>query len=129
MSMISEFKEFIAKGNVMDLAVGVIIGAAFQKIVDSAVNDLIMPFVGVALGGRDFTSMFVVLQDGAKAPGPYASLAEARAAGAAVFAYGNFFTQLMMFLILAWIVFLMVKAVNRMRRNQPIVVAVVETKN
>ena len=118
MSMLSEFKEFIAKGNVMDLAVGVIIGAAFQKIVDSAVNDLIMPFVGVVLGGRDFTSMFVVLEDGAKAAGPYASLAEARAAGAAVFAYGNFFTQLIQFLILAWIVFLMVKAVNRMRRGR-----------
>lgn len=129
MSMLGEFKEFIAKGNVMDLAVGVIIGAAFQKIVDSAVNDLIMPFVGLALGGRDFTSMFVVLEEGAKTPGPYASLAEARAAGAAVFAYGNFFTQLIMFLILAWIVFLMVKAVNRMRRNQPVVVAVVETKS
>ena len=127
MSMLSEFKEFIAKGNVMDLAVGVIIGAAFQKIVDSAVNDLIMPFVGVVLGGRDFTSMFVVLEDGAKAAGPYASLAEARAAGAAVFAYGNFFTQLIQFLILAWIVFLMVKAVNRMRRARP-VVTVVETK-
>jgi large conductance mechanosensitive channel len=129
MSMLGEFKEFIAKGNVMDLAVGVIIGAAFQKIVDSAVNDLIMPFVGLALGGRDFTSMFVVLEEGAKVAGPYASLAEARAAGAAVFAYGNFFTQLFQFLILAWIVFLMVKAVNRVRRNQPVVVAVVETKN
>ena len=121
MSMLSEFKEFIAKGNVMDLAVGVIIGAAFQKIVDSAVNDLIMPFVGVALGGRDFTSMFIVLQDGAKAAPPYASLAEARAAGAAVFAYGAFLTQLMQFLILAWIVFLMVKAVNRMRRTTPVI--------
>jgi large conductance mechanosensitive channel len=118
MSMLSEFKEFIAKGNVMDLAVGVIIGAAFQKIVDSAVNDLIMPFVGVVLGGRDFTSMFVVLQEGAKTAGPYASLAEARAAGAAVFAYGAFLTQLIQFLILAWIVFLMVKAVNRMRRGR-----------
>jgi large conductance mechanosensitive channel len=121
MSMLSEFKEFIAKGNVMDLAVGVIIGAAFQKIVDSAVNDLIMPFVGVVLGGRDFTSMFVVLQDGAKAPAPYASLVEAREAGAAVFAYGAFLTQLIQFLILAWIVFMMVKAVNRMRRNTPVV--------
>ena len=121
MSMISEFKEFISKGNVMDLAVGVIIGAAFQKIVDSAVNDLIMPFVGVALGGRDFTSMFVVLKDGAKTPGPYASLAEARDAGAAVFAYGSFLTQLMMFLILAWIVFMLVKAVNRMRRTSPVI--------
>lgn len=117
MSMLSEFKEFIAKGNVMDLAVGVIIGSGFQRIVDSAVNDLIMPVVGYALGGRDFTSMFVVLQDGAKAASPYASLAEARAAGAAVFAYGAFLTQLMMFVILAWIVFMMVKAVNRMRRT------------
>jgi large conductance mechanosensitive channel len=120
MSMIGEFKEFIAKGNVMDLAIGVIIGAAFQKIVDSAVTDLIMPFVGVVLGGRDFTSMFVVLEDGAKVAGPYASLAEARAAGAAVFAYGNFFTQLIQFLILAWVVFLMVKAVNRVRRDRPL---------
>jgi large conductance mechanosensitive channel len=121
MSMLGEFKEFIAKGNVMDLAVGVIIGAAFQKIVDSAVTDLIMPFVGVVLGGRDFTSMFVVLEDGAKVAGPYASLAEARAAGAAVFAYGNFFTQLIQFLILAWVVFLMVKAVNRVRRDRPVI--------
>lgn len=121
MSMLSEFKEFIAKGNVMDLAVGVIIGAAFQKIVDSAVNDLIMPFVGVALGGRDFTSMFIVLEEGTKVPGPYASLVEARAAGAAVFAYGAFLTQLMMFIILAWIVFMLVKAVNRMRRTTPVV--------
>ena len=121
MSMLSEFKEFIAKGNVMDLAVGVIIGAAFQKIVDSAVNDLIMPFVGLALGGRDFTSMFVVLEEGAKVPGPYASLVEARAAGAAVFAYGSFLTQLMMFIILAWIVFMLVKTVNRMRRQTPVV--------
>ena len=86
--MLSEFREFIAKGNVMDLAVGVIIGAAFQKIVDSLVNDLVMPVVGFALGGTDFTSMFVILREGAKAPAPYASLAEAKAAGAAVFAYG-----------------------------------------
>jgi len=116
--MLNEFKEFIAKGNVMDLAVGVIIGAAFQKIVDSLVNDLVMPVVGYALGGTDFANMFMVLQDGAKAA-PYAALAEARAAGAAVFAYGSFLTQVLQFLILAWIVFLMVKAVNRMRRAEP----------
>jgi large conductance mechanosensitive channel len=115
--MLSEFREFIAKGNVMDLAVGVIIGAAFQKIVDSLVNDLVMPVVGFALGGTDFSSMFVILREGAKAPAPYASLAEAKAAGAAVFAYGAFITQVVQFLILAWIVFLMVKAVNRMRRT------------
>ncbi len=115
--MLSEFKEFIAKGNVMDLAVGVIIGAAFQKIVDSLVNDLVMPVVGFALGGTDFTNLFVVLREGTKAAAPYASLAEAKVAGAAVFAYGSFVTQVVQFLILAWIVFLMVKAVNRMRRT------------
>ena len=117
--MLSEFKEFIAKGNVMDLAVGVIIGAAFQRIVDSLVTDVIMPVVGLVTGGTDFTNMFTVLRDGAKAAGPYASLADARAAGATVIAYGAFVNQIIQFLILAWVVFLMVKAVNRMRRNNP----------
>ncbi len=115
--MLGEFKEFIAKGNVMDLAVGVIIGAAFQKIVDSLVNDLVMPIAGFALGGTDFTNMFLVIRDGADAAGPYASLVDARAAGAAVFAYGSFLTNVVQFLILAWVVFLMVKAVNRVRRT------------
>jgi large conductance mechanosensitive channel len=115
--MLNEFKEFIAKGNVMDLAVGVIIGAAFQKIVDSLVNDMVMPIVGLVLGGTDFTNMFVLLKDGAKVAGPYASLADAKTAGAVAFAYGAFITQVVQFLILAWVVFLMVKAVNRMRRT------------
>lgn len=114
--MLSEFREFIAKGNVMDLAVGVIIGAAFQRIVDSLVNDIVMPVVGFALGGTDFTNLFAVMREGVKAPGPYASLAEAKAAGAAVFAYGSFVTHVVQFFILAWIVFLMVKMVNRLRR-------------
>jgi large conductance mechanosensitive channel len=118
--MLSEFKEFIAKGNVMDLAVGVIIGAAFQRIVDSLVTDVIMPVVGLAMGGTDFTNMFTVLRDGVKAAGPYASLAEAKAAGATVIAYGAFVNQVIQFLILAWVVFLMVKAVNRMRRTPPV---------
>ena len=117
--MLSEFREFIAKGNVMDLAVGVIIGAAFQRIVDSLVTDVIMPVVGLVTGGTDFTNMFTVLRDGAKAVGPYASLADAKAAGATVIAYGAFVNQIIQFLILAWVVFLMVKAVNRMRRNNP----------
>ena len=117
MSIVSEFREFIAKGNVMDLAVGVIIGAAFQKIVDSLVSDVVMPVVGLALGGTDFSNMFVVLREGGKAPAPYASLVEARAAGAAVLGYGAFVTQVVQFLILAWVVFLMVKAVNRLRRT------------
>ena len=115
--MLSEFKEFIAKGNVMDLAVGVIIGAAFQRIVDSLVTDVIMPVVGLATGGTDFTNMFTVLRDGAKLAGPYASLAEAKAAGATVIAYGAFVNQVLQFLILAWVVFLMVKSINRLRRT------------
>jgi len=115
--MLSEFKEFIAKGNVMDLAVGVIIGAAFQRIVDSLVTDVIMPVVGLATGGTDFTNLFTVLRDGAKLAGPYASLAEAKAAGATVIAYGAFMNQVLQFLILAWVVFLMVKAINRLRRT------------
>ena len=118
--MLNEFREFIAKGNVMDLAVGVIIGAAFQKIVDSLVNDMVMPIVGLVTGGTDFTNMFVLLKDGAKTAGPYASLADAKAAGAVAFAYGAFITQVVQFLILAWVVFLMVKAVNRMRRTEPV---------
>jgi large conductance mechanosensitive channel len=117
--MLSEFREFIAKGNVIDLAVGVIIGAAFQRIVDSLVTDVVMPVVGLATGGTDFTNMFTVLRDGLKMPGPYASLAEAKAAGATVVAWGAFVTQVLQFLILAWVVFLMVKAINRTRRSMP----------
>ena len=116
MSFATEFREFAVKGNVMDLAVGVIIGAAFQKIVDSLVTDVVMPVVGLLLGGTDFSNMFVLLREGAKAPAPYASLAEAKAAGAAVLGYGAFVTQVVQFMILAWVVFLMVKAVNRLRR-------------
>ena len=118
--MLGEFKEFIAKGNVIDLAVGVIIGVAFQRIVDSLVTDVVMPVVGLATGGTDFTNMFTVLRDGLKGPGPYASLAEAKAAGATVIAWGAFVTQVIQFVILAWVVFLMVKAINRVRRQQPV---------
>lgn len=117
--MLREFREFIAKGNVIDLAVGIIIGVAFQRIVDSLVTDIVMPVVGLVTGGRDFTQLFVVLRDGLKVPGPYASLAEAKAAGATVIAYGMFVTEIVQFLILAWVVFLMVKAINRMRRETP----------
>ncbi|MDK1493292.1 large conductance mechanosensitive channel protein MscL [Sinorhizobium sp. 7-81] len=111
--MLNEFKEFIARGNVMDLAVGVIIGAAFSKIVDSVVNDLVMPIVGAVTGGGfDFSNYFIPLSANVTAP----SLAAAREQGA-VFAYGNFITVLINFLILAWIIFLMIKAVNRMRAS------------
>ncbi|MEO7133452.1 MAG: large conductance mechanosensitive channel protein MscL [Vicinamibacterales bacterium] len=122
--MLSEFREFISKGNVMDLAVGVIIGAAFQRIVDSLVNDVVMPVVGLATGGTDYSNQFIVLRDGVKAAAPYASLADAKAAGATVVAYGSFVGHVIQFVILAWVVFLMVKAVNRLRRNQPTVVVV-----
>ena len=110
MSMVSEFKEFIAKGNVLDLAVGVIIGAAFGKIVTSLTEDLIMPVVGKVFGDVDFTSKYVVLS-GDVAPGT--PLAAARTAGANVLAYGSFITALINFAILAWIIFLIVKAANR----------------
>lgn len=111
--MLNEFKAFIARGNVMDLAVGVIIGAAFNKIVESIVNDLVMPIVGALTGGGfDFSNYFIALSSNVTAT----SLAAAREQGA-VFAYGNFITVLINFLILAWIIFLMIKGVNRMRAS------------
>lgn len=108
--MLNEFKAFIARGNVMDLAVGVIIGGAFGGIVKSLVDDIIMPVVGAVFGGFDFSNYFVGLSSAVNAP----TLAAARAQGA-VFAYGNFITVLINFLILAWIIFLMVKGVNTLR--------------
>ncbi len=113
MSMMSEFKEFALKGNVMDLAVGVIIGAAFGKIVDSLVGDIIMPVVGKIFGGMDFSSYFIPLS-GQTAT----TLAEAKKAGA-VLAYGNFLTIALNFLILAFIIFLMVKQMNRLKKETP----------
>ena len=112
MSMLQEFKEFAVKGNVMDLAVGVIIGGAFGKIVDSVVGDLIMPLVGKVLGGLDFSSYYIPLS------GQEYGLVEAKKAGA-VFAYGNFVTVSLNFVILAFIIFIMVKQMNRLRRAEP----------
>jgi large conductance mechanosensitive channel len=113
MSFASEFKEFAVKGNVMDLAVGVIIGGAFGKIVDSVVGDLIMPIVGKIFGGLDFSNYFIQLS------GPAATtLVEAKKAGA-VFAYGSFLTMAINFVILAFIIFLMVKQMNRLKREAP----------
>lgn len=113
MSMLQEFKEFAVKGNVMDLAVGVIIGGAFGKIVDSVVGDLIMPLVGKVLGGLDFSSYYIPLS-GQEYGLP---LVEAKKAGA-VFAYGNFVTVSLNFVILAFIIFIMVKQMNRLRRAE-----------
>ncbi len=113
MSFASEFKAFAMKGNVVDLAVGVIIGAAFGKIVDSIVSDLIMPLVGKIFGGLDFSNYFIPL-----AGQTATNLADAKKAGA-VFAYGNFITVALNFVILAFIIFLMVKQINRLRSDSP----------
>jgi large conductance mechanosensitive channel len=123
MGFATEFKEFAAKGNVVDLAVGVIIGAAFAKIVDSLVKDLIMPIVGRVFGGLDFSNYFIALaapQPSYTGPMTYEALTKA---GVPLFAYGNFITVLINFLILAFIIFVMVKQINRLRRTAPAVVA------
>jgi large conductance mechanosensitive channel len=113
MGMLAEFKEFTLKGNVMDLAVGVIIGGAFGKIVDSLVGDIIMPIVGKVFGGLDFNNYFIPL-----AGQTATTLAEAKKTGA-VLAYGSFLTISLNFVILAFVIFLMVKQVNRLRREEP----------
>jgi large conductance mechanosensitive channel len=110
-----EFREFAVKGSVVDLAVGVIIGAAFNKIVDSIVNDLVMPVIGRIVGRLDFTNLFVVLAD--VPPGTPRTLEALRKAGVPVLAWGNFVTVAVNFLILAFVIFLMVKQVNRLRRS------------
>lgn len=115
--MLKEFKEFALRGNVMDLAVGVIIGAAFGKIVDSLVGDIIMPVIGKLFGGLDFSNMFIKLAEGpAGAPQTYAAL---KAAGVPMLAYGNFITIVLNFSILAFVIFLMVKQMNRLKNEAP----------
>jgi large conductance mechanosensitive channel len=117
MSFMSEFKEFAVKGNAMDLAVGVIIGAAFGKIVDSIVKDLIMPIVGAVFGGFDFSNLFIAL--GPVPEGVAMTLDAVKAANVPVFAYGSFLTILLNFIILAFVVFILVKQLNRMKREAP----------
>jgi large conductance mechanosensitive channel len=109
--MLGEFRTFIARGNVVDMAVGIIIGAAFTAIVASLVADLINPIIGVVTGGIDFSNLFINLGEG-----DYASLAAARDAGAPIFAYGSFITAVINFLIIAWVVFLLVKGVNALKQ-------------
>jgi len=111
-----EFKEFAVKGNVMDLAVGVIIGGAFGKIVDSIVGDLIMPVVGRIFGGLDFSNYFLALKE--VPPGVAMTLAEVKKAGVPVFAYGSFITIALNFIILAFIIFIMIKQMNRLKREE-----------
>jgi large conductance mechanosensitive channel len=115
--MLKEFKEFAVKGNVVDMAVGIIIGAAFGKIVDSLVKDLIMPPIGLALGKVDFANLFVVLKPGTSA-GPYLTVEAAQKAGAVTFNYGVFINTCLSFIIVVFAVFLLVRAINRLKREE-----------
>ena len=117
MGMMQEFKEFAVKGSVIDLAVGVIIGGAFGKIVDSMVGDLIMPVIGAVVGKIDFSNLYLIL--GSVPPGTVMTLDALKKAGVPVFAYGNFITVAVNFAILAFIIFLMIKQVNRMKKAEP----------
>lgn len=119
MSVMQEFKEFAVKGNVLDMAVGLIIGAEFGKIINSLVKDVIMPPIGMLIGGVDFSNLFVTLREGATQTGPYATLADATAAGAVTVNLGLFFTTVISFVIVAFVVFLIVRSFNKLR-TQPV---------
>ena len=116
--MFKEFKAFALRGNVLDLAVGIIIGAAFGTVVKSLVDDVVMPPVGLALGDVDFANLFALLQPGPKAPPPYATLADASAAGAVTINYGQFINNVITFIIVAFAVFLIVRAANRLQPQE-----------
>lgn len=115
MSVMKEFKEFAVKGNVLDMAVGLIIGAEFGKIVTSMVNDVIMPPIGLLIGGVDFKNLFITLKEGANLAAPYTTLAEAQKAGAVTMNIGMFITNIMSFVIVAFAVFMVVRSFNKLR--------------
>lgn len=115
--MLKEFKEFAMRGNVVDMAVGIIIGAAFGTIVQSLVSDVIMPPIGLALGNIDFSNLFALLKEGATA-GPYASLADAQKAGAVTINYGKFINTIISFIIVAFAIFLLIRGINSMKRQE-----------
>lgn len=117
MSLVAEFKQFALRGNVIDLAVGVIIGAAFGKIVDSLVGDIIMPLVGMIVGKLDFSNMFIQLAE--TPPNVAQNYAALKAAGVPMLAYGNFLTISLNFIILAFVIFMMIKQVNKLKRDEP----------
>jgi large conductance mechanosensitive channel len=127
MGMMKEFKEFAVKGNVVDMAVGIIIGAAFGTIVTSLVKDVIMPPIGLLLGNVDFSNLFIVLKQGAAA-GPYATLAEAGDAGAVTLNYGMFANTIISFLIVAFAVFLLIRSINKLKRKEEAPAAAPTTK-
>ena len=116
-SFFGEFKKFIARGSVMDMAVGIIIGAAFTKIVNSLVADIIMPPIGILLGNVDFTNWFIVLRDGAETAAPYVSLEAAKAAGAVTMNIGFFINSIISFLIVAFAIFSIIKVINKMKEE------------
>ncbi len=116
--MFKEFREFAVKGNVVDLAVGLVIGAAFGRIVQSFVDDILMPPLGLLLGRADFSELFVVLKEGTS-PGPYATVAAAKQLGAVTLNYGQFANTIVSFIIVAFAVFLMIRTINRLRREEP----------
>jgi large conductance mechanosensitive channel len=125
--MLKEFKEFAMRGSVVDMAVGIIVGGAFGTVVKSLVDDVLMPPIGLLLGGVDFSNLFLVLKEGAT-PGPYAALADARGAGAVTINYGIFLNSVTGFLIVAFAVFLLIRAINAMRRREQAAPAPAATK-
>ena len=126
--MLKEFKEFAMKGNVLDMAVGIIIGGAFGVIITSLVNDVIMPPIGLLLGNVDFANIFAVLKEG-KTPGPYASVAAAKTAGAVTMNFGVFINTIINFLIVAFAIFMLIRTVNRFKRQEAAPPAVPTTKD
>jgi large conductance mechanosensitive channel len=126
--MLKEFREFAMRGNVVDMAVGIIMGAAFGAIVKSVVDDVIMPPIGLLLGNVDFSDLFITLKQGAAAAGPYATLELAKKAGAVTLSYGAFFNTIISFLIVAFSVFMLVKGMNKLKRQQEAAAAAPATK-
>ena len=126
--MFKDFKEFVMRGSVVDMAIGIVIGAAFGTIVKSFVDDVLMPPIGLLLGNVDFANLFSVLKEGTKAAGPYASLAVAKAAGAVTLNWGIFINTIISFIIIAFAVFLVIKGINRMKREKEVPSAELTTR-
>ena len=126
--MLKDFKEFVMRGSVVDMAIGIVIGAAFGTIVKSFVDDVLMPPIGLLLGNVDFANLFSVLKEGTKAAGPYASLAAAKAAGAVTLNWGIFINTIISFIIIAFAVFLVIKGINRMKREKEVPSAELTTR-
>ncbi len=118
MGMFKDFKDFAIKGNVVDMAVGIIIGAAFGTIIKSLVEDVLMPPIGLLIGKVDFSNLFIVLKEGTKVAGPYANLADARAAGAVTINYGLFLNTVISFLIVAFTIFFVIKQINKLKKEE-----------